>query len=85
MRVVAGVLAIWATYTAVVAFHQWQEIGVVLGDANLPPELLARAMKTRSILLVGVVLKAVSVPILAWLAWVLGSVSVRQQFAQPAL
>jgi hypothetical protein len=85
MRVVAGVLAIWAVYTAVVAFHQWQEIGLVLGDAGLPPELLARATKTRSILLVGVVLKAVSVPVLAWLAWVLGSVSVRQQFAQPAL
>jgi glucan phosphoethanolaminetransferase (alkaline phosphatase superfamily) len=85
MRVVAGLLAIWAIYTAVVAFHQSQEIGVVLSQAGLPPELLVRGMKTRSILLVGVVLKAISVPVLAWLAWVLGSVSVRQQFAQPAL
>jgi glucan phosphoethanolaminetransferase (alkaline phosphatase superfamily) len=85
MRVVAGVLAVWAIYTAVVAFHQWQEIGVVLGQDGLPPELLARGMKARSILLVGVVLKAISVPVLAWLAWALGSVSVRQQFAQPAL
>jgi hypothetical protein len=42
-------------------------------------------MKARSILLVGIVLKAISVPVLAWLAWALGSVSVRQQFAQPAL
>jgi hypothetical protein len=85
MRIVAGVLAIWAIYTAWVAFHQWQEIGVVLGQAGLPPELLVRAVKTRSILLVGVVLKAVSVPVLAWLAWALGSVSVRQQFAETAL
>jgi len=85
MRVVAGVLAIWAIYTAAVAFHQSQEIAAVLTQAGLPPELLARGMKARSILMVGVVLKAVSVPVLAWLAWVLGSVSVRQQFAQPAL
>jgi len=69
----------------VVAFHQSQEIAAVLTQAGLPPELLARGMKARSILMVGVVLKAVSVPVLAWLAWVLGSVSVRQQFAQPAL
>lgn len=84
-RVVAGVLAVWAIYTAWVAFHQWQEIGVVLGQAGLPPELLVRGVKARSILLVGVVLKAISVPVLAWLAWALGSVSVRQQFAQSAL
>jgi hypothetical protein len=85
MRVVAGVLAVWALYTAWMAFHQWQEIGVVLGQPGLPPELLIQATKARSILLVGIVLKAVSVPVLAWLAWVLGSVTVRQQFAQPAL
>lgn len=85
MRIVAGVLAVWAIYTGFVAFHQWQEIGVVLGQDGLPPELLVRGIKARSILMVGIVLKAVSVPVLAWLAWVLGSVSVRQQFAQPAL
>src|ERR1700754_1823055 len=85
MRVVAGVLAIWAIYTAAVAFHQSQEIGVVLSQAGLSPELLALGTKTRSILLVGIVLKAISAPVLAWLAWALGSVSVRQQFAQPAL
>jgi glucan phosphoethanolaminetransferase (alkaline phosphatase superfamily) len=85
MRPVAGVLAVWAIYTAGVALHQWQEIGVVLGQAGLPPELLVQGTKARSILFVGIVLKAVSVPALAWLAWVLGSVSVRQQFSQPAL
>ena len=85
MRVVAGVLAVWALYTAWMAFHQWQEIGVVLGQPGLPPELLIQATKARSILFVGIVLKAVSVPVLAWLAWVLGSVTVRQQFAQPTL
>jgi len=85
MRIVAGVLAVWAIYTAYVAFHQWQEIGVALGQDGVPPELLVRATKARSILMVGIVLKAVSVPVLAWLSWVLGSLSVRQQFVQPAL
>ena len=85
MRVVALLLAVWAAWTAVVAFHQWQEIGVVLGQPGLPPDLLVGALKARTILLVGIVLKAVSVPALAWLAWALGSVKVRQQFAQPAL
>jgi hypothetical protein len=85
MRVVAGVLAVWAVYTGAVAFHQWQEIGVVLGQAGLPPDLMVGGMKARSVLLVGIVLKAISVPVLAWLTWALGSVSVRQQFAQPAL
>ena len=85
MRIVSLLLAVWAAWTAMVAFHQWQEIGVVLGQPGLPPDLLARALKARSILLVGIVLKAISVPVLAWVAWMLGSVSVRQQFATPAL
>jgi hypothetical protein len=85
MRVAAGVLVVWAIVTAVFAFRQWQAIGLELGQADLQPTLMLRDMKMRSILVVGIVLKAVSVPVLAWLAWVLGSVSVRQQFAQPAL
>jgi hypothetical protein len=85
MRIAAGVLAVWAIVTAVIAFQQWQAIGVELGQGGLEPEQLLRDVKLRSILVVGIVLKAVSVPVLAWLAWTLGRVSVRQQFAQPAL
>jgi hypothetical protein len=85
MRVVALVLAAWAVWTAWIAFGQWQQLGVVLGQAGLPPDLLAEGVKHRNILLLGLALKAVSVPVLAGLSWVLGTIKVRQQFAAPAL
>jgi hypothetical protein len=82
MRVVAVLLLLWSAYTAWVSFDQWRQLGVVLGQPGLPAELVAMAGKHRTILLVGFVLKVVSVPVLAWLAWALGSVRVRQQFAR---
>jgi hypothetical protein len=85
MRVVAILLAAWAAWTAWIAFGQWQQLGVVLGQAGLPADLLAAGLKHRNILLIGLVLKVVSVPALGWLAWVLGTVRVRQQFAGPVL
>ena len=85
MRVIAVLLAVWAAWTAWIAFGQWQQLGVVLGQAGLPPDLLLAGTKHRNILFVGLLLKAVSVPILGWLAWVLGTVRVRQQFAAPVL
>lgn len=85
MRIIALLLMVWAAYTAWFAYGQWQQIGVVLGQPGLPPDLVAAAGRQRTILLVGVLLKALSVPLLGWLAWALGSVRVRQQFAMPAL
>ena len=85
MRVIAVLLAVWAAWTAWIAFGQWQQLGVVLGQAGLPPDLLAAGTKHRNILFVGLLLKAVSVPVLAWLSWVLGTLRVRQQFAAPIL
>jgi hypothetical protein len=85
MRVIALVLAVWAAWTAWMAFGQWQQLGVVLGQAGLPPDLLMAGMKHRNILFIGVLMKAVSVPVLAWLSWVLGTLGVRQQFSAPAL
>ncbi|MGF6710627.1 hypothetical protein QFZ41_001591 [Luteibacter sp. W1I16] len=85
MRIVALLLMVWAAYTAWVSFDQWSQLGTVLSQAGLPADLLAAGQKHRTILLVGLLLKVVSVPVLAWLSWVMGSVSVRQQFAQPAL
>ncbi|NID16129.1 hypothetical protein [Luteibacter yeojuensis] len=82
MRVVALLLLVWSAYTALVAFDQWRQLGEVLGQAGLPAQLLAVGQKHRTILLVGLALKAVSVPVLGWLAWVLGSLGVRQQFAR---
>ncbi|MET4675518.1 MULTISPECIES: hypothetical protein [unclassified Luteibacter] len=85
MRIVALLLMVWAAYTAWFAYGQWQQLGIVLGQAGLPPDLVMVAGRQRSIMLVGVVLKVVSVPLLAWLAWALGSLRVRQQFMTPAL
>jgi hypothetical protein len=85
MRVIALLLLVWAAYTAWGSFDQWTQLGAVLSQAGLPADLLAAGQKHRTILLVGLVLKGVSVPVLGWLSWMLGSVSVRQQFAQPAL
>jgi hypothetical protein len=85
MRVVALVLLVWSAYTAWVAFDQWQQLGAVLTQPGLPAQLLALGQKHRMILLVGLVLKAISVPVLGWLAWILGSLGVRQQFARVPL
>lgn len=85
MRVVALLLLVWAGYTAWVSFDQWSQLGTVLSQPGLPADLLAAGEKHRTILLIGLVLKVVSVPALGWLSWMLGSVSVRQQFATPSL
>lgn len=85
MRVIALLLVAWAAYTAWVGYDQWQQMGVVLSQPGLPAPLLEMAAKHRTILLIGVVLKLVSIPVLAWLAWALGSVKVREQFGQVAL
>lgn len=85
LRIVALVLVAWAAYTAWIGYDQWQQMGVVLSQPGLPAEWVAIAGKHRAILLIGVVLKLVSVPVLGWLAWALGSVKVREQFGQMAL
>ncbi|SKB97726.1 hypothetical protein [Luteibacter sp. 22Crub2.1] len=85
MRLVALLLMVWAAYTAWFAYGQWQQIGVVLGQPGLPPDLVAVASRQHTIMLVSVILKVVSVPLLGWLAWALGSVRVRQQFLASGL
>ncbi|KAF1008216.1 MAG: hypothetical protein GAK28_01195 [Luteibacter sp.] len=85
LRIVAVVLLLWAAYTAWVAFDQWRQLGAVLTQPGLPAELLAMGQKHRTILLLGLSLKLVSVPVLGWLAWRLGTLRVREQFGQFAL
>ncbi|MDF3980421.1 hypothetical protein P3W24_00200 [Luteibacter sp. PPL201] len=85
LRIVALLLAAWAVYTAWVGYDQWRQIGVVLSQPGLPPLWLAQAERRRTILLVGVILKAITVPTLAWLSWRLGSLRVREQFGQVAI
>jgi uncharacterized membrane protein YidH (DUF202 family) len=85
MRVAAAILAVWFIWTAVVEFQHWQQIGADLMRAGLPADYVAAQAKQRTILQIGIILKAVSVPLLAWLSWVLGTVKVRQQFARTGL
>ncbi|MDR6938043.1 hypothetical protein [Luteibacter sp. 3190] len=85
LRVIALVLAVWFAWTAWIEFGQWKQVGAVLAQAGLSADDLAEWTRRRTILLAGVVLKLVSIPVLAWLAWVLGSLRVRQQFAAPSL
>ncbi|TCV92043.1 hypothetical protein EC912_10834 [Luteibacter rhizovicinus] len=83
MRVVALVLLVWAAITAWISFGQWQQLGVVLAQPGFPQEAVAVVLKVRGTILASTVLKAVSVPVMAWLAWQLGRPAVRAQFAEP--
>lgn len=85
LRIVAIALVVWCAWTAWMSYGGWQAIGAQLAQPGLPDDVVARLTKERSILMVGLWLKAMSVPVLGWLAWALGSVGVRQQFATPAL
>jgi len=85
MRLAALLLMVWAAYTAWITYGQWQQAGIVLAQAGMPPEQAVPEARKQMILLVALVLKLVSVPVLGWLAWALGSARVRQQFALPAL
>lgn len=81
MRALALLLMVWAAYTAWFAYGQWQQMGVVLDQPGLPADFVIAAGRQRTIMLVSLLLKIASVPLLGWLGWVLGSVKVRRQFA----
>jgi len=85
MRVIAILLLVWAGYTGFVLFGQWQQVGTVLGQPGLPADLVAMASHQHTIMLVVLLLKAVSIPLMAWLYWSLGSPAVRRQFSQLVL
>jgi hypothetical protein len=85
MRLAALLLMVWAAYTAWITYGQWQQAGIDLAQAGLSPAGAVLEARKKTILLVALLLKVASVPILGWLAWALGSVRVRQQFALPAL
>lgn len=85
MRVLALVLAVLAIYTGYVMYAQWQQVGALLAQPGLPEQILAGLARQRTIMLVALILKVVSVPVLAWLFWVLGTPRVRRQFAPSAL
>jgi len=84
MRVLAVLLALWAAVTGVLMLRQWGDFETARQHAMAQPQLgqvalwlIARAKRTW---LVGLALKAVAIPLLLWLAWVLGAPAARAQF-----
>lgn len=84
MQVLAVLLVLWSITTAVLMLRQWDEFEVARQHAQNDPQMrelalwmVARAQRTWQ---VGIALKALAVPALAWLAWRLGRPHVRAQF-----
>ena len=84
MQVLAVLLSLWSIATAVLMLHQWGEFEVARQHAQNEPQMrelalwmVARAQRTWQ---VGIALKALAIPALAWLAWQLGRAPVRAQF-----
>lgn len=84
MRVLALLLALWSLVSAVLMLQQWGQFDVARQHVQSEPQLrevalwvIARAQRTWQ---VGIALKLLSIPALAWLSWQLGRPLVRAQF-----
>jgi hypothetical protein len=76
LRAITLVLCVWSVYRGVLSWQQWHAISGA-GAALLANIQLAELGRISLIMLV---LWAVAVPILLWLAWQLGQPAVRLQF-----
>jgi hypothetical protein len=83
LRVIALLLVLWALATGGLMLAQWGQFAAARAHALGQPQpdlaLLVIEQARRSFLL-GLVLKALLVPLLLWLAWQLGRPAVRAQF-----
>lgn len=83
LRVIALLLVLWALATGGLMLAQWGQFADArahaLGQPQADLALLVIEQARRSFLL-GLVLKALLVPLLLWLAWQLGRPAVRAQF-----
>lgn len=84
LRALAWMLALYSLASAVVLFAQWQgtdPTGMDLVAQHMDPAVARGiAMRTRRIMLMGIVFKTVAVPLLAWLGWRLGQADVVRRF-----
>jgi len=83
LRVVALLLALWAVATGGLMLAQWGQFAAARAHALTQPQadiLLLLIEQARRNFLLGLVLKALLIPLLLWLAWLLGRPSVRAQF-----
>jgi len=75
LRMVALLLCVWVAYGGVMLWHQWQ--GVDPASVQEGQQLVADFGR---VLRINLILRAISVPLLLWLAWQLGQPAVRLQF-----
>ncbi|KRF01919.1 hypothetical protein ASG87_10460 [Frateuria sp. Soil773] len=84
MRVLAVLLVLWALASGGLMLAQWGQFEQARQHALAQPQiadvLLAMIEQARRSYLLGLVLKALLVPLLLWLAWRLGQPAVRGQF-----
>lgn len=83
LRVVALLLALWALASGGVMLAHWEQFAQARAHALTQPQsdlLLLVIEQARRSFLLGLVLKALLLPLLLWLAWQLGRPSVRAQF-----
>lgn len=83
LRLVSLLLALWALATGALMIAQWHQFDVARAHALTQPQpqiLLLLIEQARRSFQLGLVLKALLVPLLLWLAWQLGRPAVRAQF-----
>jgi hypothetical protein len=83
LRVAALLLVLWALATGGLMLAQWGQFDLARAHAMSQPQpqvLLLVIEQARRSFLLGLVLKALLVPLLLWLAWQLGRPAVRAQF-----
>jgi hypothetical protein len=83
LRVVALLLVLWALATGGLMLAQWDQFDAARVHAMAQPQpqvLLLLIEQARRSFLLGLVFKALLVPLLLWLAWQLGRPAVRAQF-----
>ncbi|HET6588225.1 MAG TPA: hypothetical protein VFG67_10710 [Oleiagrimonas sp.] len=88
LRVVVGVLALWLLVTAIQMAAHWSSLSnqsaLLMSQSTMSDagRMLLERIQRRY--LIAMILKAVGVPVLAWLAWRLGTSAVRAQFPASA-
>ena len=83
LRVVALLLVLWVLVSAGWMLSQWGQFAQARAHALAQPRpevLLLVIEQARRSFMLGLVLKALLVPLLLWLAWQLGRPAVRMQF-----
>lgn len=88
LRVVALLLVLWALASGGLMLAQWGQFAQARTHALAEPQaqiLLLMIEQARRGYLLGLVLKALLIPLLLWLAWQLGRPAVRAQFRTAAV